>query len=287
MTIALSMKINDGLVLAADSAASIVGQLPGGQTSVFNVYNNANKIFNLRKGLPIGAITWGMGSIGLASISTLMKDLRRRFTDKEGNYKHWVINPSGYSIEGVAQQVKEFFYNELYVPAFKDWPTKPQLGFIVGGYSSGAGMADEFSINIGEDGKCAGPQLLRKPEEVGVTWSGVPEAINRLVLGYGGALPQILQNNLGVPLNQIPSAMQVIQQGLQIPLVVPAMPLQDAIDLAEFLVDLTIQFMRFAPGPPSVGGPIEIAAISKHEQFRWVKRKYYFQKELNPEGDYV
>jgi hypothetical protein len=281
------MKINDGLVLAADSAASIVGQLPDGQSGIFNVYNNANKIFNLRKGLPIGAITWGMGSIGLASISTLMKDLRRRFSDQEPDYKDWVIDRSGYTIKDVAERVKQFFYDELYVPAFKDWPKKPGLGFIVGGYSSGEGMADEYTINIGEDGKCSGPKLLRKPEEVGVTWSGVPEAINRLVVGHGTALPQILQNNLGVPPAQIPAAMQVIQQGLKIPLVVPAMPLQDAIDLAEFLVDLTIKFTRFAPGAPSVGGPIEIAAISKHEQFRWVKRKYYFETALNPEDDYV
>jgi hypothetical protein len=61
VTISISIKINDGLVLAADSAASIVGQLPNGGSGVFNVYNNANKIFNLRKGLPIGAITWGDG----------------------------------------------------------------------------------------------------------------------------------------------------------------------------------------------------------------------------------
>jgi hypothetical protein len=34
----------------------------------------------------------------------------------------------------------------------------------------------------------------------------------------------------------------------------------------------------------SVGGPIEIAAVTKHEGFRWVKRKYNFSRDLNPEG---
>ncbi len=279
------MKINDGLVLAADSASTIIAQGPAGQNNVINVYDNANKVFNLRKGLPIGAITWGFGSIGLASISTLMKDLRRRFSDQEPEYKEWVINPSGYTIEQVAGRVRQFFYDELYVPAFKDWvgADKPQLGFIVGGYSFGSATADEYYVNIGPDGQCAQPTLLRQPEESGATWSGVPEAINRLVLGYGTVMPQVLMQNLGVPANQIGPAMQVIQQALQIPLVVAAMPLQDAIDLAEFLVDVTIKFTKFAPGAPSVGGPIEIAAISKHEGFRWVKRKYYFQGALNPE----
>jgi hypothetical protein len=57
-------------------------------------------------------------------------------------------------------------------------------------------------------------------------------------------------------------------------LAVPAMPIQDAIDLARFLVETTIGFVRFAVFlPKSVGGAVEIAAITKHEGFRWVQRK--------------
>ena len=53
----------------------------------------------------------------------------------------------------------------------------------------------------------------------------------------------------------------------------PAMPIQDAIDLARFLVETTIRFVRFAVFlPKSVGGAVEIAAITKHEGFRWVHR---------------
>ena len=66
--------------------------------------------------------------------------------------------------------------------------------------------------------------------------------------------------------------------------VVPApIVIDEAIDLTEFLVDLTIKHSRFAPGAPTVGGPIEIAAISKHEGFRWIQRKYYYSRDLNPE----
>jgi len=74
VTIAINLKVNDGVVLAADSATTFVDQAG----NVVKVYNHANKVFNLCKGLPIGAITWGSGSIGKASISTLAKDLRRR-----------------------------------------------------------------------------------------------------------------------------------------------------------------------------------------------------------------
>lgn len=61
------------------------------------------------------------------------------------------------------------------------------------------------------------------------------------------------------------------------------MPIQDAIDLSEFLVNLTINYVRFNPGPGVVCGPTDIAAITKHEGFKWVKRKYYYSKQLNQE----
>lgn len=284
MTIALSIKVDDGLVLAADSASSLITKLPDGQMAVMNVYNNANKIFNLRKGLPIGAITWGAGSIGSASTSTLIKDLRRRLSGKDPAHRDWTINPDTYQLSEIAQRLADYVFNEKYLPAFADWPEKPVLGFIVGGYSADAGTADEYQIDI-NNGVLKGPRLLRQPHESGVTWSGEPEAITRLVLGHAVSLPQVLQKNLGIAADQVAVAMAVIQQHSQVPLVMPAMPIQDAIDIAHFLVDLTVKFSRFTPGAPTVGGPIEIAAITRHEGFKWVARKHYYNTTLNPEGD--
>lgn len=286
MTIAISIKVNDGVVLAADSASTLIGQdESGGPSGVVNVYNHANKVFNLRKGLPIGAITWGSGSIGPASISTLAKDIRQRFTGDDPDHTDWHLDPTTYTIERVAERFRSFIYDELYVPAFKDWPDdkpKPDLGFIVAGYSAGASLADEFMISI-VNGQCGPPIALSQGEGSGLAWQGQPEAISRLLLGFGTDLPDVLRDQLKVPDEQIVPAMQTIQAALQYPLVQPAMPFQDAIDLAEFLVDLTIKVSRFAPGAPTVGGPIEIAAISKHEGFKWVCRKHYFQRDFNEE----
>lgn len=122
MTIAISLKVNDGLVLAADSASTIFGQDPSGQTYVTNVYNNANKVFNLRKGLSLGAITWGAGAIGTSAISTLAKDLRQRFSDNDSEYADdWLIDPSSYSVEDIANKVRRFMFDEMYIPAFGAW----------------------------------------------------------------------------------------------------------------------------------------------------------------------
>jgi hypothetical protein len=290
VTIAISLKVNDGLVLAADSASTLMGNNPDGSPTglVVNVYNHANKVANLRKGLPIGCVTWGAGSIGTASISTLTKDLRLRFTQPDDEHTDWHIDPESYAIEEVARQVREFMFDEQYVPATAEWPdgvAKPDIGFIVAGYSSGAtgaAMAEEYQILI-VNGECGDPVALRPQEEAGLTWNGQPEAITRLILGFGTGLPQVLHENLGVPAEQIEQTVNVIRDALALQLVEPAMPFQDAIDLADFLVDATIKVSRFAPGAPSVGGEIEIAAISKHEGFKWIRRKYYYDRALNPE----
>lgn len=169
VSIAICMKINDGIVLASDSASTLMGRMPNGQIAIANTYNNANKIFNLRKGLPIGLITWGTGSIGTNSTSTLVKDLRRRLTGHDPNNPSYKIDGENYTVQGVASLVRKFMYEECYLPAFRDWPNKPAVGFMVAGYSSNADMGDEYFIEI-NNGQCPAPRPLHDRVQTGVTW---------------------------------------------------------------------------------------------------------------------
>jgi hypothetical protein len=71
--------------------------------------------------------------------------------------------------------------------------------------------------------------------------------------------------------DQTAALLQKITPDFYETLVMPAMPVQDAIDLARYLVETTIGFMRFSIArAKTVGGPIEVAAITKHEGFKWV-----------------
>lgn len=62
-------------------------------------------------------------------------------------------------------------------------------------------------------------------------------------------------------------------------------PIQDGIDLVRFILETTIGYHRFCLGAQVVGGPIDIAAITKHEQFKWVRRKFFYSSTLNPPYD--
>lgn len=65
------------------------------------------------------------------------------------------------------------------------------------------------------------------------------------------------------------------------------MPMQDAIDLARFLAETTVSFVRFTPGANTVGGDLDIGSVTKFEGFRWIKRKHYYPSSLNMEPSHV
>ena len=277
MTIVVTVKINDGIVLASDSATTFCND----QGFPIKIYNSANKVFNLVKGLPIGGLTWGTGGIGSASISTITKDLRSRFSGDDPDRTDWKINPENYTIEAVAQKVREFFFEELYQKAYESTPS-PQyfMGYKVCGYSAGAPLPELWDLRIVGD-QCPPPNLVRRQGDVGPNWDGEYEAMDRLLLGIGANFTQALIDN-GLTPEQAAEAAGKVTERLSVPVVVAAMPIQDAIDLAVFMVETTIKFVRFNLRHETVGGPIEVAAITKHEGFNWVKRKLFYSKDLNP-----
>lgn len=64
--------------------------------------------------------------------------------------------------------------------------------------------------------------------------------------------------------------------------IVGDLPKDDLAAMAESLVNLTSFKRRITAEAETVGGPIDVAVISKGDGFVWIKRKHYFQKDLNP-----
>src|ERR1039458_6875850 len=292
MSIAVLIGVHDGLVLAADSASTLSMPvppgvvLPPGQPGIVgNVYDNANKIFNLVKGQPIGCITFGSGNIGNASIGTLIKDLRKKLTDTPTEMG---FNAKEYTMEGVAKVLATFLGGECekLEPSAK---LNTNIGFLLGGYSKPGPLGDSWSVEI-QKGIPQPPKKLRQDHEVGLSWGGMTEVVQRIIVGFSPQLFNVLGTVMQPAQNPAVLASQlqpVLAAQLQAPLVFAPMPIQDVIDLARFLVHAAIMFSRFHPGPNMVGGPIEIAAITKHENFKWISRKHYYDQPLNKEPIHV
>ncbi|MBX7107586.1 MAG: hypothetical protein K1X61_02960 [Chitinophagales bacterium] len=56
---------------------------------------------------------------------------------------------------------------------------------------------------------------------------------------------------------------------------------EDLAEMAESLIYLTYLKRRITFAEESVGGPVDVAIISKGDGFIWIKRKHYFRQELN------
>jgi len=277
MTIVVTAKVTDGIVLAADSAASFV--MPGSSAQL-KIYNHANKIFNLVKVWPIGAMVYGAGSMGAASIETLSKDLRLRLSNSgDGIYG---LDPNSFTIEEVAIKARKYLYEESYRNAFATPPTNFKMGYRVCGYSASASLSEvwEFFIN-GAD--CPAPYKIQAAEEFGLRWAGENEALDRLHYGTTVGIKSWLVSEGLAPQAAVDALFSRFISQFGISLVMPAMPIQDAIDVARFAVETASKYTKYGLRPETIGGPIEIAAITKHEGFKWVARKHYYTADLNRE----
>jgi hypothetical protein len=211
VTVAVMVKVHDGLVLATDSATTF--QVPN---VLPQVYNNADKIFNLHRELPVAAMTWGLAHVGPASISTIAKDLRRRLMGHEKGSDEWTLNLEKYTIKQVAEYVSEIYHTRLKKVAqeeskrlkeaakqfkaaakqrgeeVKDEDMPPEqfefndncLAMLVTGYSADALQSEAWLLFL--DGKAEAPP---PPEQVaghdaaGYLAYAQPRAIDRLFKG--------------------------------------------------------------------------------------------------------
>lgn len=64
--------------------------------------------------------------------------------------------------------------------------------------------------------------------------------------------------------------------------VVSILPKSDLATMAETLVNLTAFKRRVTMQAETVGGPIDVAVISRGDGFVWVRKKHYFDSQLNP-----
>jgi hypothetical protein len=282
MTIVVTVKVTDGIVLAADSAATFFIPLPGGGT-VTKIYNHANKIFNLRKVWSIGAMAYGAGSIGASSVETLSKDLRKRFSDQ--NDQDYYLAENTYTIQDVAIKARRFLFEECYLRAFPSPPAEFGLGYRVCGYSAKASLSEAWEFIIAGP-NCAPPYRVQGVDEFGMRWAGENEALDRLHFGATSGLKQWLVDKGFVQPSGADAALSEFISRFGIGFVVPAMPIQDAIDVARFAVETAARYAKYGPRHETIGGPIDIAAITKHEGFKWVERKHYYAAELNRETDH-
>ena len=279
MTVCVCVKVNECMVFAADSATTLEsapGAVHRDGEPIQQVYRHGNKVFQLHRQYPIMAMTAGMGNFGSASIAMLAKGFRHKI-GADGDA------PLGneYTMEEVAKQAHAYLIEDRYSKLPDAGNDKHGFEFWIGGYSSSADLPELWKLSVAK-GKIFEPTMVAGQTDAGIWPSGQPDPIYRLIYGFGFRLEGVLMSH-GVTPKTHAGLYQDIAPELYLPLAHPVMPIQDAIDLAHFLADMTKKVFRFRAVPEYVSGDIDIATVTKFERFRWINRKHYYPQNLNVE----
>ncbi len=267
MTIVVAVKVNDGLVLAADSAVTIHGGPPGQPASILKTYDHGRKLADI-KDYPIGTLTWGISTIGSRTIESLISEYEFGLPSAK--------DPAakGFQVRDIAENLKVFLrrhYEAQFGPISPQAASRmPSLGILACGYSDEAYFPEQylFEFPMIPELQARHPNKANGEPEFGADWFGMNDAITRLLKGADPRLANILAERLRMPTDEVWRLLSQFEYHLAF----EGMPLQDAVDLAVYLIETTIGRHRFAIGAPGCGGAIDVAVITP-QGFNWVSRK--------------
>jgi hypothetical protein len=256
MSITVSLRVPDGIVLASDSLATVkavpvpqeefvtcpdcAGRIPYSRLispppTTFPASPNANRLFSLKG--KIGILCFGADFLTKRTIENHIFEFEKN------------ENIEKIKVKEVTEKLEAYFRREL-TCEIVDLDQIPEgeypLGFQVAGYDPGeTRIGATYTLKIGRNS-------LIEPVHEG---------------GYGctfGGDGRVIQK-LWAEDPQAPMAMPNYQ----------FLSLQDAIEYAVFLIRTTIDAQRFAAMVPTCGGEIDVAAITPQSGFFWIKKKSF------------
>ena len=257
MTIVVGVAAPDGMILAADSRITLTWD--NGRHRIAS--DSGQKIFAIRE--QVGIATYGDAYIGKRTIAGVMDE----FVAQLGSDQQ--------SVDAFAAQLGDFFHGRFLSDSLQpmlEWckqnPKRSRFGFVVAGYDSG-GIGRLYDVMI------PGPQVAPvvavgeiTTADLGVCWRGQTDVIRRLIKGFDGDL-------FATAGHKVPAELQQPVASLEYSLLLP-ITMQDAVDLATFLIRTTIDMQRFSDGTvadpgsvPGCGGHVRVLSIVR-DHAEWI-----------------
>lgn len=274
-------------MLGADSTSSAdIAPRPGYRG--YHYYNHNQKLFEIGEGSTLGAVTWGLGSLGSKSHRTVLAELGdeiakakpKTTADAVTNWATvlWKDYQAGYPNE--IQRCKDLAAkvpfgqpippggqgrSEAEESEFLTLKTALVLGFCVGGYLPPDRTTSAFELLCDPLGAAPVVRQLAGP----YWFWGVPNLVQRLIHGADDNLKAAI---LASP-NWTGTEKDLDDIMLQQRLGHHLLPIRDAVDFVNTCIYSTIKAMKFSNFFQFCGGPIELAVISTDRKFRWVRHK--------------
>lgn len=281
MTIAMCYLSPEGVVLGADSTASIT--YPGG----FHYFNHSQKLFQIGESGSLGILTWGLGGLSDVSYRTLIAELADDLiatppVDLADVANRWsVLFWDSYTVK-LAHEITLLHMLHAkapFVPGGADPAARTEaeettyrslkhvliVGFCIAGAVAPSRQTGAYEIIFDPLGGAApAPAVV-----TGAPFWGAPNMIQRLIVGTDPNLRAAILTS-GLWSGTEADLDTLFQQQV---LSHATLPIREAIDFVHTCIYSTIKALKFSSLQQICGGPIEIAVITTDRPFRWVRHK--------------
>jgi hypothetical protein len=263
MSLGIAFKGAEGIVLAADSRVTLSGEREqAGKTVVLPAtFDNAIKLLHVPSQAWVGAVTFGMGALGAQEPRTAASFLPEFEKELDGEPR--------LSVETFAQRLGDFYLRQWnsHMPA---GVKAPDMVFLVGGYDQQAAYGRMFTLSVPS---APSPVEQQSGQNFGAIWGGQKAHADRLVQGFDDAGIEAVKEHLKLSDSQAEGLRDHLRKTNALALPYQFLPLQDCVDLCILLIKTTINMQRFTVDVRGVGGPIDVATITRTEGFRAVQQK--------------
>lgn len=259
MSLGIVIKGPEGLVLAAESRVTLTVAAPNAPQ--FHVtFDNATKLLTFEEPHSyVGAVTYGQAAIGQKTGRTAASYIPEFSA---------TLPPSRLPVKEFAQKLSDFYMQQWSANMPSPY-NGPDMTFVVAGFDQGAAYGSVFQFDLPGS---PSPSETTPDPDFGITWGGQREIVDRLVSGYDPRLPGIVQTALNLQPNQVAALIQQLG-GLQLPIPIQVLALQDCVDLAVLMIRTTIAVHQLTVTVRGVGGPIDVATITRQNGLEFVQRK--------------
>lgn len=253
MSLAIAIKVPEGLVLAAESRVSY--RIPDGSgNNNFITFDNATKLLSFKEHDYVGAVTFGAGNIGMRTAHSFIPE----FINQLGKER--------ISIKSFAKKMSNFYMKQWEEAMPDEYDGQPMV-FVVGGFDKTSPYASVYKFDLPSN---PNPDLAIDDEAFNIVWGGDRTIVDRLFSGIDGRIDQAIESLLKSDELQ---TYREARDEIQLPISIPALALQDAVNFSITLIRTTIDLQSLSTGERTVGGPIDVVTITREDNLEYIQKK--------------
>jgi hypothetical protein len=264
MTLAVAFKGPEGVVLAADSRVTLTTtqKTDTKELQVQSYFDNATKLLSFASRPNVGAVTSGLGALGTTQPRTIhgfIPEFEAKLSEDPGEGEMKVVD--------VARSLGQFYlaqWNTVGAP-----PGAEPIIFLVAGFDKDEPYGRIYEVSV--------PTAIEPneywPNDFGVRYTGDWVLADRVINGIDPRALNLAKEELSLRDNQVARLKERWAKELTPNIPYRFLPLQDCVDMATFLVNMTIVVQGWTAGARPVGGPVDVATITRTDGFQAIRQK--------------